>query len=108
MVVVVVEKEKRKIRKENSFFFPLLSFFIFPLFLLNFLLKNYNYVVRNQFFYNHIPMVILLLGIQLLVAKFFVVFSTIKISRLKCFCFFVLPFLKEKKGRKKTFFKKNS
>jgi hypothetical protein len=48
-------------------------------------------------------MVILLLGIELLVAKLFVFFSKIKISRLKCFCFFVPPFLKERKRQKKDF-----
>jgi len=51
-------------------------------------------------------MVILLLGIELLVAKLFVFFSIIKFSRLKCFCFFVPPFLKERKRQKKDLKKK--
>jgi hypothetical protein len=97
------KKEKEKEEKKIPFF-PLLFFFIFPLFfLLNLLLKNYNYLVRNQCFYNNILMVILLSRIQLLVAKFFAIFSIIKFSRLKCFCFFAFIFLKEKKRKKEDF-----
>jgi hypothetical protein len=53
-------------------------------------------------------MVILLSRIQLLIAKFFAIFSIIKFSRLKCFCFFAFIFLKEKKRKKEDFLLKKS